>query len=408
MRILELTKKFPYPINDGESIAIYNLAKGLHELGASIDLLSLNTSKHFTDLTTVNGDFSHYNTFNAVYHNNDVKYSGAFVNLFTSQSYHVERLHSLDFAKALEKQLKENEYDVILLETVYMSLYTPVIRKWSKAKICLRAHNIEYEIWKRCSDEESNIAKAWYLKVCANRLKKFEMARFSDYDCIAAISQKDLDTFRTLGYKGDSCVIPVGLNDAKYTSATHRKTNSFGFIGSLDWMPNLQGLQWFLSEAWPQIHQAYPDLEFHIAGKNAPLNFEVDTKQNIVFHGQVDCAMSFIKSHSALVVPLFSGSGIRVKILEAMALGNTVITTDIGLEGIDAEHAKNVLIANDAKSFVDVVDFLMKDPQLLTTIGSNAKGFIKEQFNYRNVAKKLFSKLSNSTPRLEPKSSSIV
>ncbi len=408
MRILELTKKFPYPINDGESIAIYNLAKGLHELGAIIDLLSINTSKHFTDLSTVNGDFSHYNSFNAVYHNNDVKYSGAFVNLFSSQSYHVERLHSLDFARALEQVLKANDYDVILLETVYMALYTPVIRKWSKAKICLRAHNIEYEIWKRCSDEESNIAKSWYLKVCANRLKKFEMTHFKDYDCIAAISQKDLDTFEQLGYTGDSVVIPVGLDDEKYTPSASVNTKTFGFIGSLDWMPNLQGLQWFLNEVWPEIHRKYPDIEFHIAGKNAPLNFEVNLDQNIVYHGEVDCAMDFIKTHSALVVPLFSGSGIRVKILEAMALGKTVITTDIGLEGIDAEHAKNVLVANSAKNFVDAVGLLKKDSQLLVSIGDEARHFIGQQFNYRNVANKLFSKLQNSTPSIESKSTSIV
>jgi len=390
MQILQLTKKFPYPLNDGESIAIYNLTTGLVNCGCTVDLLSLNTSKHFTDLKSIDKELDHYSSKTAVYHNNDVKYSGAFANLFTSESYHVQRLRSPQFEAALMAKLQQKTYDVIMLETIYMSLYIPVIKKYTDAAICLRAHNIEYEIWRRCSAEESNMAKAWYLKLCASRLKKFESTHFKDYTMIASITERDAKTFKDLGYTGGMAVTPVGLDSNNYESDSYQHQGKFCFIGSLDWMPNLQGLQWFLKEVWPQVYAKNNGLNFHIAGKNAPVDCNFDQIEGVTYHGEVESATDFISQHGVLIVPLQSGSGIRVKILEAMAMKRPVITTEIGLEGINAQHKKQVLIANSAQEYIDVMLDTSVD---YASIGDAAKVYIDDNFEYNTVAAQLYDAL---------------
>ena len=390
MKILQLTKKFPYPLNNGESIAIYNLTKGLLHCGAELDLLSLNTSKHYTDVSSINDGLDHYSHISDIYHKNDTSYTGAFLNLFSRESYHVQRLQSSDYEHALIEKLSENDYDVILLETIYMSMYLPIIKQHSKAVICLRAHNIEYEIWRRCSEEEQSKPKAWYLNLCADRLKTFEIKYFEDYNLIVPITDRDALSFQSLGYSGSQVIVPVGLTLDNYTSDTYRHTGKFCFIGSLDWMPNLQGLQWFLNEVWPKVYVQNPDFQFHIAGKNADSSNTFDKIDGVTFHGEVDSATEFIRHHGALVVPLFSGSGIRVKILEAMAMQRPVITTDIGLEGINAKDQQQVLIANTIQDYVD----RMTDDNIdYEAIALNGRNFIAETFDQKRLAEKLYSQL---------------
>lgn len=390
MKVLQLTKKFPYPLKDGESIAIYNLTKGLLNCGASIDLLSLNTSKHYTDTSKINGSMSHYASIDDVFHNNDVTYSGALLNLFSSESYHVQRLRSDDFKATLIQKLKTNTYDVIMLETIYMSMYVPIIKQYSNASICLRAHNIEYEIWKRCSCEESSKPKSWYYNVCAKRLKQFETKYFDDYALIASITDRDAESFKALGYTGKQVIVPVGLNMENYQSDQYKHQNKFCFIGSLDWMPNLQGLEWFVDKVWPNVIKIKPELQFHIAGRNAPQNHGFDKIPGVVFHGEVSSATDFIRDHGTFIVPLFSGSGIRVKILEAMAMQRPVITTDIGLEGISAINNKHVMIANTVEEYTNC----LTNPAIdLESIASKGREYILQYFDRNRLAQNLYDSL---------------
>lgn len=386
MKILQLTKKFPYPLNSGESIAVFNLAKGLINDATTIDLLSLNTSKHYTDTTKLGGGLDHYNKIYEIYHENDVSYIGASLNLLTSESYHVQRLRSKDFELKLKELLNINKYDVIILETIYLGVYLSVIKQLSHATICLRAHNVEYEIWKRCSKEETSILKSWYLQLCAKRLKNFEIKNLMEYHLVLPLTKRDAQSFKKLGYHGDQIVIPVGLSLEDYQSDIYVHDSKYCFIGSLDWMPNTQGLAWFLSQVWPKVLRINPSLEFHIAGKNAPDDHGYDQIDGVFYHGEVDSATAFIKENGVLVVPLLSGSGIRVKILEAMAMQRPVITTTIGLEGIEASHGENVLIADTIEDYIKCfTDHTLN----LDLIAKNARTFMGKNFDRDYLSRKL-------------------
>ncbi|WP_235296205.1 glycosyltransferase family 4 protein [Portibacter marinus] len=392
MKILQLCKKFPYPLKDGETIAVTYLSRALAELGCEITLLCMNTSKHHTDVANIPDDYDHYKDIHFVDIDNAITPMGAFSNLFRKESYHVSRFISSEFKEAIVELLKKEHFDVIQLETLYLAPYVELIREHSDAIITMRAHNVEHEIWERITKNTTFFPKKLYLNYLTKKLKKFELENLNAYDYLIAVTKKDLKTFKDLGYKNGAIASPIGIETKSYKLQPKvHKNESFSlcFIGSLDWRPNTEGLDWFLQEVWPSMHIKFPHLKLHIAGRNTPYNIMSLRMPNVIVHGEVDSAIEFLGQHSALVVPLFSGSGMRVKILEGMALGNVVITTRLGLEGIDAKHEKEVLIADTPEQFIECVEKCAESPEFVKQISENAKDFVADTYDNIDNAKEL-------------------
>jgi glycosyltransferase involved in cell wall biosynthesis len=390
MKILQLCKKFPFPLKDGEAIAITYLAKALHELDCEMTLLSMNTTKHFFDINALPKDFDHYQDVNLVDVDNRVKVKDAFLNLFTSQSYHISRFVTAEFDVKLKELLQKNNYDIIQLETLYLAPYVETIRKYSNAKIVMRSHNVEHEIWKRITENTAIGAKKMYLYLLTKRLENFELEYLNKYDMMVAITQRDLNFFKKLDCKIPAHVCPIGLDLHDYRKVdTQHKNATFCFIGSLDWMPNIEGVDWILENVWPKVLEKMPHAQFHIAGRNTPESLLSRELKNVTIHGEVPDAADFINSHDAMLVPLFSGSGMRVKILEGMALGKVVISTSLGLEGIHAEHGKNVLIANTVEDYINEILTCYSDSNLTSVIGKAAVDFVHYHYDNVSIASRL-------------------
>ncbi|CAA6828982.1 MAG: Group 1 glycosyl transferase [uncultured Aureispira sp.] len=390
MKILQLCKKFPYPLKDGEVIAITYLAQALHQLGCEMTLLSMNTTKHFFDKNSLPKEFDHYKAMHLVEVDNRVKAKDAFLNLFSKQSYHISRFVSPKFQLKLIELLQANEYDIIQLETLYLAPYVDLIRNYSNAKIVMRSHNIEHEIWKRITENTSLGAKKMYLSLLTRRLENFELEYLNKYDMMVAITERDLNFFKQLGCSIPAHVTPIGLELKDYKKVTtQHKTPTFCFIGSLDWMPNSEGIEWVLNKVWPKVLEQVPNAVFHIAGRNTPDSLLTKASKNVVIHGEVPDAADFINAHDVMLVPLFSGSGMRVKILEGMALGKVVLSTDLGLEGIHAKHGEQVLIANTVKNYVKEVVSCYQHPERIQVMGAAAADFIHEYYDNLSIGKRL-------------------
>ncbi|MBK9256295.1 MAG: glycosyltransferase [Saprospiraceae bacterium] len=393
MKILQLCKKFPFPLKDGESIAVTYLSNALHHLGCEITLLSMNTTKHYFDLSTLPEEFNHYKEIHVTDLDNNLRISDAFKNLFTKDSYHVSRFVCNDFKDKLIELLTKNDFDVVQLETLYLSPYIEVIKEHSKALITMRAHNVEHEIWERISSNTKFLPKKLYLKYLTSKLKRYELNHLNDYDYLIAVSERDLKKFKTLGYKNGAMASPIGLNINNYAKIAHsHPTTDLCFIGALDWMPNMEGLMWFLNNVWPEINNQHPDLKFHIAGRNTPDALLKLNLKNVVVHGEVKDAIEFINNYKVMVVPLFSGSGMRVKILEGMALGKVVITTTLGKEGIHADHGKHLLVADNPETFIDAISHVFESDFNSIQMGLEAKNFVKDFYDHSENASRLLQK----------------
>ncbi len=392
MKILQLCKKFPYPLKDGESIAVTYLSKALVNQGCEVTLLSMNTAKHYTDMDSLPDDYDHYKNIYQTNLDNTIKPHKAFFNLFSRESYHVSRFVSKDFRDKLIEVLKSEDFDVVQLETLYLTPYIETIKAHSNAIIAMRSHNIEFEIWERITSNTRFLPKKWYLKHLTDKLKKYELERLNDYDYLIAVSDRDLKKFKQLGYKNGAMASPIGLELKNYVTISRKSANSICFIGALDWRPNREGLDWFIANVWPDLSREMPDLKFHIAGRNTPADLINNRVKNIVVHGEVPNAVEFINSHNVMIVPLFSGSGMRVKILEGMALKKTIVTTSLGMEGIDAGHGKELLIADTPEAFKQAIELALSDQNLRDNIGKSAQEFVQQYYDHTTIASRLIEK----------------
>ena len=396
MNILQLCKKFPFPAKDGESVAILSMSQGIASRGSQISLLAMNTSKHFVDVKHDAESLQHYKEIRTVFIQNRVDPIDAFLNLFTNKSYNIERFISSAFKSQLIRLLESNKYDVIQLESLFMAPYIETIRKYTDARIVMRSHNLEFEIWENLSAKTKNPVLKWYYSLCSKRLKNYEFNNLKDLDTIVFISSEDAIKYKSLGYTGAYHVSPVGFNVLDYNaSGNARKIKKLGYIGSLDWKPNIEGIEWFLSEAWPLIKKTFPDLEFHLAGRNAGTSLINSLPKSIHFHGEIDNALNFINDLDILIVPLFSGSGIRVKILEGMALSKVVLSTLKGFEGIGITHGVNALQFNSGQEIIEGIKVCIDDHAKYSEMKSSAREHIEASFDYSLLSEKLLDHYKN-------------
>ncbi len=375
-------------MKDGEAIAINHLSKAMSSMDCEVTLLCMNTPKHYFRKEDLPKSFNHYKDIHVVDIDSDVKPLDAFLNLFSKASYHIQRFISKDFSQQLQQLLQENDFDVVQLETLYLAPYISTIRAHSSATIALRAHNVEHEIWERIASNTSFLPKKWYLQHLTKKLKRFELETMNQCDILVPITARDLDFFKSYGFDKKAAVTPIGLdkNDYKPDFQSYDKELSISFIGSLDWMPNLEGLKWFMDEVWEKAQVKFPKLQLHIAGRNTPDWMKAMKEPNIHIHGEIPDAQAFINAHSIMVVPLLSGSGMRAKILEGMALGKVVMTTSIGLEGIAATDRKEVLVADDVAGFLDCIEFCYSSNGDLKTIGESAQKFVATTYDNMAIA----------------------
>ena len=392
MKILQLCNKIPYPPKDGGSIATFNLTKSFAALEQQVDILAINTSKHYVDLQKISKEIAPITKINGVYINTETSFVGAFINLlFSRKPYNAQRFISKKFADAIKEQLQNSVYDIIQLEGLYLIPYVPIIRQYSNALISYRAHNVEHEIWERTAKNTQSRLKRRYITNLSNRIKQMEVAALNTYDVILPITQRDAFSLEKMGNLKPVHITPTGIDtqniipknsDIEYPSLFH--------IGSLDWTPNQEGLVWFVDNCWYTLNKQFPDLKFYIAGRNAP-DWLISKfhKKNIVYCGEVDDAQAFMQNKAIMVVPLFSGSGMRIKIIEGMALGKTIITTTIGSEGIFSTHRKNILLAETKEQFIEEISEIINNKSLFQLIEKNSIRFIRKYFDNIEITKSL-------------------
>ncbi len=398
MRFLQLTKKFPYPPLDGESLLVSSFNKILKKQVDKIDLLSFNTIKHYFDISQFPEDQNHYNNIDEVFLDNSIKWYSALANIISSTPYHISRFIASDFKKTLKSILIQNQYDYILMESIFLVPYISLIRKYSKAKIILRAHNIEHEIWERITNNTSNRIKKAYLQYLTKQLKRYELNHIGDADIILTLTTRDLKKLRGYGIKTKAVVVPAGITGQPNQIEFDFKTSlKIAFLGSLDWMPNTDGLTWFIKNVLPIAIKQHPDTVLNIAGRNTPKSiFKLESK-NIKVHGEVPDSKNFLLTYPIMIVPLFAGGGMRLKILEALALGRIVISTSIGIEGIDAIDQYHVLIANTAEEFQEKLQFCINNPIKLKRISVNAQKLFSEKYETSRIVKSFLSNLCTKT-----------
>jgi len=413
MKILELCNKSPYPPREGGPIAMNMIAEGLLDEGHEVKILAVNSYKYNINPDDIPGTYRERTGIELIDVDLRIRPLAAFLNLFTGRSYHVKRFISDTFRKRLIEVLRETRFDIVQMETLFMAPYLETVKAHSEAKSVLRAHNIEHLIWSRIAEVTTNPLKRWYIRHLAATLKRYEQTMIRQFDGVVAITEKDADYFssqlavgswqnsksekrnakrETRNAKRETRIIAVpygvGLDNFPPPVPCPDPVSLFT-IGAMNWIPNVEGVRWFLHHVWPEVHKEFPSLKYYLAGREMP-DWMLRMKfPNVEVLGEVPDAREFIDAHGIMVVPLLSGSGIRIKIIEGMAAGKPVLSTLIGAEGIDCTSGKNILIANAPCEFIDMISLCINDPDRCRNVGEEARGLVETTYNRRHIIRKL-------------------
>lgn len=385
MKVLQLCLRVPFPPRDGGAIAMYNITKALWSQNVDVDVLSVNTPKHFVDVNSIDKQFADKTNLETVEINTAVKPVAALSHLIKNQSYQISRFFCKKFEEKLIEKLQQTNYDVVQLESLFMAPYVQAIRQYSNAKIALRAHNVEHIVWQRLGENEKNPVTKWYLKKLTAQLKEYEIETLQKIDAVVSISQDDLSYFKSINPTIQSLVFPLSLDLEEYQQqSTSNGAFTVFHLGSMDWFPNIEGVDWFLNNVYSKLISSLPKINVFLAGKKMPSRILNKKYSNIQVEGNIDNPVQYMQGKDIMVVPLFSGSGMRVKIIEGMALGKVVISTSIGAEGINYTDKKNILIANTPDEFVHAIKEIQNDKNMYHMIAQNARQLVSD--DYDNIA----------------------
>jgi len=394
MKVLQFCKKTPIPPKDGESIAINQLSKAFVNNGCELHVYSLLTEKHPKTLKS-----SHYienvkYTFTKI--NSKISFFGVLKNLlFSKKPYIVKRFENNKVEKDLIELLKKENFDIVQLEGVFLGNYIKIIRAYSNAKIVFRAHNVENEIWKLLSENEKFFKKVYLKQILIPRLEKFEKRISKEVDCIIPISKVDEAFFTKNASNTNIKTIPVAYEVLEYENILQNQFN-VGFIGGLDWLPNQEGVKWFLKNVWRKFVLKKNKANFNLAGRNFPKKYYNLKDTNLYIYGEIENAREFTLENSVMIAPILSGSGMRVKIIEALALGRTVLSTKIGAEGIDYENNKNIFVADTAEEWIEILLKLSNDKLLLIETGKAGQELIKRNHDILKLGTELVDFYKNT------------
>lgn len=397
MKILFLYHHLPHPDTGGGIITVA-LLQALKSYPIKIHLAALNTNKFYRDPNDVAHLAEKIITLPV---NIDIRLLAAAKNFIASSiPYNLERYDSNEFRILLRELAKKEQYDLIHIDATQMGIYINELKRF-RCPILLRPHNVEYEIFLRLARNHFNLAKRFIYSVLAKRMKKFEAALLKQVDALVPLTQRDLNLFYKLGYQGPAQIVPVGEWEKACTYIPiEEETRTVGFIGSLNWAPNLEGLVWFFKKVVPLLREQDPKIQVEIAGRFPPPWLKKYRSPNINIIGPVPDAKAFLKKHAVIISPLLSGSGMRVKIIEAMSQSKYVVSTTIGAEGIADKDSDFIRIADTPKDFANKILEGLNDHDLRRKIKQNAYQKIKDEYTWEKNAEKIWNFYKNTYKKI--------
>ena len=394
MNVLILSHKPPFPIIDGGCYAMTQFLKNISSIETieQIEYFSIHTHKHpfitedFPEIKNVNFSSSFVDT--------KIYFIDALISIIKKKSYNISRFYSKSVKRELEQLCKMMNFDIVIFEGLFTTIYQKDIQGFSNAKFGYRAHNIEHEIWQQLAKKERNSIKKYFLKLLAKNLKTKELELINSVDFILPLSSKDQEKIKKKTNK-PSFYIPVSINN--FEPKADYSNLSLCFIGSFNWRPNSEGLLWFIKDVFPKIKQHFPHITINIAGRESEKINELKGLDGVNIKGFVINSSDFLLENGIFIAPLISGSGVKIKVLEALSLGLPCVLTEIAAEGLDLPTTIN--ISKTADDFTNDLLQLINNESARKIRGLDAYSFIKAEFSDNKISSDLKECLISSTSK---------
>jgi glycosyltransferase involved in cell wall biosynthesis len=384
MKLLYLTNKPVYPTIDGGCKAMQAMLELLLATEIPLTHFTLATEKHPFNSTEYPKEIREKCTIKHFDAKTTPTISGFIKSFFYGNSYNIARFHVSDLERAIAN-FPDDDPTIVVMESIFLAAYLPVLKKHKNIRVFIRTHNIEHELWIQKSEATKNPFKKLLLTFLANRLKIEEITAFSEADELFPLTTTDADAIKELGITTNSTVIPMPLQPIT-ESADYTKNDLF-FIGAMNWQPNIEAVATLKEEIFPNLKVQHPFLTLKLAGSFS----KKEALSNGVEHlGFVSDLGLFLQSSGILVAPISSGSGVRIKLLEAMSHGVPIVTTEIGAMGIPKNNG--LIIATTLEDFIDQIQHLIASEELRKTTGQLAKAFVQLHYSPTTVLTKIIER----------------
>jgi glycosyltransferase involved in cell wall biosynthesis len=382
MKILFVAPKIPWPATDGARIAIYELVRHLTARGHQAALLGFGSPEAADDLRARAGLI----WAKAVPHNTSTNYANALLALLSPTPYTASKYRSSAMAAAIREAFNEQRFDLVQLEGTHMAHYLGLAQGLGVHAV-LRLHNVESMLAARYA-KTAVFPLNLYVQDQARRMRAFEARACQQADLCLAITQEDAERVLQLAPDAVVAVSPAGVDLERYSpQLMSEEPGTLVFVGALDWPPNADGIRWFRTKVWSRIAQEEPTAHWIVVGKSPPADILhwPEEDRNIQVTGFVDDVRPHLHRASVVIVPLRSGGGMRLKILEAMAAGKAVVSTPMGAEGISAKNGEEIILADANRSFGVEVVRLLRESAERKRIGKAARAWA-EGYGWSRIA----------------------
>ena len=394
MNVLVLSHKPPFPVIDGGCFAMTQFLKNISSIETieQIEYYSIHTHKH----PFIPEDFPKINkvNFSSSFVDTKIYFIDALISLIKVKSYNISRFYSKSVKKEIEQLCKKMNFDIVIFEGLFTTIYQKDIQGFSTAKFGYRAHNIEYEIWGQLANNEGHFLKKYFLKLLAKNLKTKEIELINSVDFILPLSTKDDEKIKKITDK-PSFYIPVSINNLGQKVAYSNST--LCFIGSFNWRPNSEGMIWFIKDIFPRIKEHFPEITINIAGIESEKIKELKSLEGVNLIGFVKNSNDFLLQNGIFIAPLLSGSGIKMKVLEALSLGLPCVLTEIAAEGLDLPPS--IKISKTADDFTTDLLQLIKNESDRKQRGEDSYSFVATEFSDKKISGELKKCLVSSTSK---------
>jgi len=279
------------------------------------------------------------------------------------EPFAVSKFTHPEVQRTLALWLGEHRFDVAVCDFLSASRNFPAE---FPVPTVLFQHNVETALWERMASTESDLLKRMAYKIEAAKMRRYEQAALSRFHALIAVSEHDRQLMLKMDSGCEITVVATGVDTQKYSIAPPATAvpPKIIFTGSMDWEPNIDAVQYFCQEIFPLVRAEFRDAIFQIVGRNPHPKVNQLACDSVQVTGTVPSVADYLRESALVVVPLRIGGGTRLKIFEAMAMGKALVSTSIGAEGLDVQSGRDLVLADDARSFAEAIMLLLRDQTL--------------------------------------------
>ncbi len=314
--------------------------------------------------------------------------------LAAGRSFYLES-HTVPGAQAaLDDELARNDYDAVFFEGLFVAGY----RVPSHIRIILDEHNIEHELLWRSYQRANGVARRGFNWLEYRRLRPLEIAWCRRADLVLVTSEREQLLLHALLPEKNVQVVPNGVDIEAFApdDAVAETPGRVIFTASFDYYPNVQGALYFAEQCWPLVRIAFPEATWHLVGRNPPPEIvRLGTLPGVTVTGSVPAVQPHLATSQVAIVPLLTGAGTRLKILEALSMRRAVVSTSLGCEGINCVPDCDLVVADEPRAFAAAIVSLLSDGARRASLGAAGRALVEEQYSWARCGQQLLQALDD-------------